>query len=304
MAAPLNIREFMAFRAVMMAGTTTGAARALNLSQPSVSRLINELEARLRLVLFRRERSRLIPTDDARALLDEVERAFDGLQQLSDFTGRMHQSDARPIRFVISPSLSARFTPTAIAAFARQYPKVRVMIDMRTADYAAELIAGDQADLAVSLLPVTHPGVDVVPLIDVPTVCVLPKKHRLAKRAVIRPADLAQEPLITIARRYPARARLDKVFEASGVTPDIRIETSTSAAACGCSAAGLGVALINAFMASEFASSDVVLRRFDPLVPNSFGIIKAHRPPSKAVAAFIAALRKAAIDQVGRHRLT
>ena len=74
MVAPLNIREFMAFRAVMMAGTTTGAAKALNLSQPSVSRLINELEARLRLVLFRRERSRLIPTDEARALLDDEEK--------------------------------------------------------------------------------------------------------------------------------------------------------------------------------------------------------------------------------------
>lgn len=304
MVAPLNIREFMAFRAVMMAGTTTGAARALNLSQPSVSRLINDLEARLRLVLFRRERSRLVPTDEALALLDEVERAFSGLQQLSDFTGRMRQSDARPIRLVISPSLSARFTPTAVAAFARQYPDVHTVIDMRTAEYAAELIAGDQADFAVSLLPVSHPGVDVLPLIDVPTVCVLPKRHRLAKKTAIRPSDLKDEPLITIARRYPARARLDKVFEASGIVPNIRIETSTSAAACGCSAAGLGIALINAFMASEFASDGVVLRRFEPTVPNSFGIIKAHRPPGKAQAAFIAVLRKAAIDQVGRHRLT
>ena len=304
MVAPLNIREFMAFRAVMMAGTTTGAARALNLSQPSVSRLINDLEARLRLVLFRRERSRLVPTDEALALLDEVERAFSGLQQLSDFTGHMRASEARPIRLVISPSLSARFTPTALAGFARQYPDVHIVIDMRTADYAAEMIAGDQADFAVSLLPVSHPGVDVMPLVDVPTVCVLPRRHRLAKRKVIRPQDLAQEPLITIARRYPARARLDKVFEASGIAPDIRIETSNSAAACGCSAAGLGIALINAFMASEFASPDLVLRRFEPTVPNSFGIIKAHRPPGKAQVAFIAALRKAAIDQVGRHRLT
>jgi DNA-binding transcriptional LysR family regulator len=303
MAAPLNIREFMAFRAVMMAGTTTGAAKALNLSQPSVSRLVNDLEARLRLVLFRRERSRLVPTDEALALLDEVERAFDGLQQLSDFTGRMGRSETRPIRLVISPSLSARFAPAAIAVFARQYPALRIVIDMRTTDYAAELIAGDQADLAVALLPVSHPGVDVVPLVDVPTVCVLPRKHRLAKRKTIGPADLKDEPLITIARKYPARIRLDKVFEASGIVPNIRIETGTSAAACGCSAAGLGVALINAFMASEYESPDLVLRRFEPTVPNSFGILKAHRPPTKALAAFVAALRKVALDQVGRHRL-
>ena len=303
MAAPLNIREFTAFRAVMMAGTTTGAAKALNLSQPSVSRLINDLEARLRLVLFRRERGRLAPTDEALALLDEVERAFGGLQQLSDFTGRLGRPETRPIRLVISPSLSARFAPTAIAVFARQYPSLRIVIDMRTTEYAAELIAGDQADLAVSLLPVSHPGVDVMPLIDVPTVCVLPKRHRLAKRAVLRPSDLEGESLIAIARKYPARIRLDKVFEASGIVPDIRIETGTSAAACGCSAAGLGVALINAFMASEYESRDLVLRRFEPTVPNSFGIVKSHRPPTKALSAFIAALEKVAVEQVGRHRL-
>lgn len=303
MAAPLNIREFTAFRAVMMAGTTTGAAKALNLSQPSVSRLISDLEARLRLVLFRRERGRLAPTDEAVALLDEVERAFDGLQQLSEFTGRLGRPETRPIRLVISPSLSARFAPTAIAAFARQHPSLRIVIDMRTTEYAAELIAGDQADLAVSLLPVSHPGVDVRPLIDVPMVCVLPKRHRLARRAVLRPSDLEGEPLIAISRKYPARIRLDKVFEANGIAPDIRIETGTSAAACGCSAAGLGVALINAFMASEYASRDLVLRRFEPTVPNSFGIVKSHRPPTKALSAFIAALEQVAVEQVGRHRL-
>jgi len=51
----INLRELEVFRAVTSSGTTVGAARALNLSQPSVWRLLKELEARIMVPLFRRE---------------------------------------------------------------------------------------------------------------------------------------------------------------------------------------------------------------------------------------------------------
>lgn len=299
----LNLREFMAFSAVMKTGTTIGAAKALNLSQPSVSRLLNDLEARFQMVLFRRVRGRLVATEQADVLLDEVERAFDGLKQLSEFTGKMRRPQTRPLRLVISPSLSYRFAPAALALFARKHPALSVIVEMRTMDLVTELIAGDMADVSVNLLPVEHPGVRVIPLLDVPTVCVVPRNNPLAKRKVINPATLKQEPLIQISRRYPARIRVDQVFEAAGITPQISVETGTSAAACGCAAAGLGIALINALAAKEYEGPQTRIIPFEPMIRNSFGIIRPRRPVSGPVMDLIECLRQAAFNQVGAFHL-
>jgi DNA-binding transcriptional LysR family regulator len=295
----INLRELMAFRAVMTTGTTVGAARALNLSQPSVSRLLNELEGRLKVTLFRRESGRLVPTHDAHLLLEEVERAFESLEALSEYTGRLSKAVARPIRLVVSPSLAYRFAPRAVALFEAAYPKIPVIIDMRTTDAAAEFVANAQADLAVALLPTNHPGVRVLPLIDVPMMAAMLPDHPLAGSAALSPADLDGHDLIAISRRYPARIRIDEAFERAGVSMRIRIESATSAAACGGAEAGLGIALVNAFMAREFASSKLVMVPFQPLIRVSFGMLLSRSAPPRATLALVDSLRAAAREQVG-----
>lgn len=295
----INLRELMAFRAVMTTGTTVGAARALNLSQPSVSRLLTELEGRLKVVLFRRESGRLVPTHDAHLLLEEVERAFESLEALSEYTGRLSKAVARPIRLIVSPSLAYRFAPRAVALFEAAFPKIPVIIDMRTTEAAAEFIANAQADLAVVLLPANHPGVRTSPLIDVPMMAAMLPDHPLAQHAALSPNDLDGQDLIVISRRYPARVRIDEAFERAGASMRVRIESATSAAACGSAEAGLGIALVNAFMAREFVSSKLVMIPFEPTIRVSFGMLLSRSAPPRAALTFMDSLRLAAREQVG-----
>ncbi|OXH86866.1 LysR family transcriptional regulator, partial [Burkholderia multivorans] len=79
----LRIRQIEAFRAVMQRHTVTRAARDLHISQPAVSRLIADLEARVGFVLFERQQGRFTPTAQARVLYEEVERAFIGLDRVA-----------------------------------------------------------------------------------------------------------------------------------------------------------------------------------------------------------------------------
>ncbi|MBL8669235.1 MAG: LysR family transcriptional regulator, partial [Alphaproteobacteria bacterium] len=78
----MNLRQLEIFRAVMLAGTATAAARQLGIAQPAVSKHLRQMEARLGLALFDRAGKRLVPTADARALLDHAERLFAGLEQV------------------------------------------------------------------------------------------------------------------------------------------------------------------------------------------------------------------------------
>ena len=64
----MNIRQIEIFRAVMQAGSITGAAHLLHVSQPGVSRMLAHIELQLGLALFERTRGKLRPTPEAQAL--------------------------------------------------------------------------------------------------------------------------------------------------------------------------------------------------------------------------------------------
>ena len=94
MSRPLNFRQIEAFHAVMLAGTTTGAAQMLRTTQPSVSRLLAQTQQATGLRLFDMERGRLRPTREAKDLFDTVQRHFVGLERIEDRVAAMRRSDS------------------------------------------------------------------------------------------------------------------------------------------------------------------------------------------------------------------
>src|SRR5690606_28821782 len=78
---PLSLRQIEVFRAIMMAGSISGAGRMVHVSQPAVSRVLALTEARLGYPLFERAKGRLLPTPEARRLYQEVEHVYGGIQR-------------------------------------------------------------------------------------------------------------------------------------------------------------------------------------------------------------------------------
>ncbi len=79
----MYIREIEAFRAVITSGSTGKAARLLGVSQPAVSQAIRKLEELAELRLFDRIGGRLQPTQEAHALMTEVDK-FSSATRLSN----------------------------------------------------------------------------------------------------------------------------------------------------------------------------------------------------------------------------
>jgi DNA-binding transcriptional LysR family regulator len=71
----LTLRHIEVIRAVLRAGTVTGAARQLAVSQPALSRTLKNAETRLGLQLFERRSGRLSPTPEVLALQRDIEKA-------------------------------------------------------------------------------------------------------------------------------------------------------------------------------------------------------------------------------------
>lgn len=79
----MNLRQLEVFYAIMQAGTVSGAARLLHVSQPNVTRVLAHTEQQLGFALFERVKGRLVPTQEAKALLPEAEKSLSATWTIS-----------------------------------------------------------------------------------------------------------------------------------------------------------------------------------------------------------------------------
>lgn len=121
-AARITHRHIEVFRAVMTAGSVTGAADLLHSSQPTASRELARLEALLGYALFERLQGRLRPNARALALWDEVQRSWQGLERVVDRAVALGRSDAAQLSVLCLPALAHALLPGAAARLLQASP--------------------------------------------------------------------------------------------------------------------------------------------------------------------------------------
>lgn len=118
----MRFRQIEIFHAVYTNGSISAAARALGVSQPSVSKMLRHAEDQLGFKLFQLVRGWLVPTDEAHALFREAGDVFDRLSSLQQTAKNLRNLGGGHIRLAIVPSLALAVAPQAIARFRRDHP--------------------------------------------------------------------------------------------------------------------------------------------------------------------------------------
>lgn len=269
----MNIRALQAFRLVVSEGSVAGAARAMHISQPAVSRLVALLEAEFRLTLFRRSRQRLVLTDEGRAFLREASRILANLDELPRIAGEIRASRGQRLRLVTMPRISLSVVSPAVARFAAQYPDHHVSVDLRTRRDLELWIAGREYDLGIGNVPVHRDTVQGIPLVRSRLGVLLPAGHRLAGRKKLRLEDIAGERLIGQMPGLLLRRQVDELFGAIGLVPDYALETSSSQISCQMVACGAGLTVIDRLSISGALADSTRLVPLEPAHWVAFGII-------------------------------
>ena len=125
----MNIRQLEAFRATMESGSITGAAELLHVSQPSVSRLIADLERSVGFPLFLRVGRGLSATVEARRFYNAVDSMFVGVNRLEELAQTIRNTADGVVSVGVIPSLSQTVLPEAVADIMRDTVVVMAAID-------------------------------------------------------------------------------------------------------------------------------------------------------------------------------
>jgi DNA-binding transcriptional LysR family regulator len=120
----MRLRHIEVFNAIMIAGTVSGAAKLINISQPAVSRLLQHAEIQLGFALFQRIKGRLIPTSEALALHPRVEHLFSNLTDVQRLASSLKAAKTEATLTVLSIlALSHEVLPRAVKIFQTKIPK-------------------------------------------------------------------------------------------------------------------------------------------------------------------------------------
>jgi DNA-binding transcriptional LysR family regulator len=280
----VNLRQLEVFHAIMRTGSVTGAARFLNVTQPAVSNVLKHTEQQLCFRLFERIGGRLQPTPEATQLLSDVNEIF---ARIGTFRRTvLDMRDGRSGRVVVaaSPTLVNAFLPQAIAAFREENPAVRITIQSLPTSLAIERVARREVDLGLVYAPVTDGAVEVEPFIATEVVCVVPRRHPLARKRRIGARDLEGRPLISLGATMRIGTLIDEGFRRAGVpVPEVGVEASSSLAACLMVSAGAGIGLVDRATSLSGKFGDLAFRPLDPTIRVDVQIIYPRdRPRSRA----------------------
>jgi DNA-binding transcriptional LysR family regulator len=241
----MNLRQIEVFRAVMMAGSVSGAAQLLHISQPAVSRLISYTEQRLGFPLFQRVRGRLHPTAEAQQLFSEVEVLYQNVQRINGLAGDMANRTSGVLRIACSPSLASALLPMTMASFARRHPDVKVTLESMLAEPLVDALLTQRVDVVVAIVPLQHPRIQTHRLFRNRIVAALPPGHPLTARKRLRVADLRNERVIGYSPETPMAHAIGRLYDGARLAPRWVMEVKQTHVACAMAGQGLGIALVD-----------------------------------------------------------
>ena len=240
----LKPRQVEAFRYVMMTGSVTAAAEAMHVTQPAVSRLVRDLEQALGLTLFQRQGPRLVPTPEGASWYREVERLYQGFDQLERAAGDIRRHRNVVLRMASVTSLVRPYLHRAIAEVIGDRLDMPLVLDVENSRHIWDMVENNRYDLGFVFGAPRASHKMAQPLHGSRAVAAMPPGHRLASLDVVTPADLKNERVLMPGRNSPLRIALDRAFSHADDAPASTIETSMLNC-CLFAASGMGIGIVD-----------------------------------------------------------
>ena len=220
----MELRHLRTFVVAAEALHFTRAAEALDVSQPTLSLQIRELERELGVPLFDRVGRSVRLTEAGEVFRRHAVRALReveaGQGALADLRGVRRGT----VRVGVTHSFSARLIPLAVARFRTEHPAVGVVVEKTSGRAVEQALVSGSINLGIAYAPTEDPEVVAETLFDEEVVVVVAADHPLAKSSQIELQELGKHALALIGREFSTRRLFDDRLREASIRPEIAVE--------------------------------------------------------------------------------
>ncbi|MBK7876686.1 MAG: LysR family transcriptional regulator [Planctomycetes bacterium] len=174
------------------------AARACNVTQPTLSAQIQKLERTLGLTLFERSSKSVQPTTAGERIIEQARAVLDATETIRDIAESGHLPLSGPLRLGVIPTLGPYLLPHFVPALRAEYPKVELILrELKTSDLLEDL-AQHRLDCGLLATPIPLPGIVSEELFEEPFHLLARRDHELAKKKRLVEGDLAGQKVLLL----------------------------------------------------------------------------------------------------------
>lgn len=217
----VSLRAIRYLVATAELGNLTEAAKKLNVSQPSISAAIAQVEQQFGVQVFVRHHAKGVTlTPSGRRIVNEGRLLLKHAQDFSQNAIAMGDELRGEIVVGCFVNLAIRYMPSLLARFAQTNPAIQVRLEEGDHQEIVESLRSGLTEVAVAYEYALPDEMVAQSLVALPPHVILAADHPLATRAAINLGELADEPFIMLDLPY-SRDYFLSLFRASGTTPKI-----------------------------------------------------------------------------------
>ncbi|WP_417538119.1 LysR family transcriptional regulator [Marinomonas sp.] len=283
----MNINKLRIFHEVFVTGSITRAAERSYVSQPAASKMLANFEEEIGYKLFVRNNGKLIPTDEALYLHEEVYGILQGVNHLEDSIKRAKNSKTGRLRICTIFGPSYQFLPELIAEYMKDNPGVDVSLHLSGCSAIRQGIASGQYQIGLVDKAQSSSKHDSVAF-DLPCYCAVPKDHPAALLDVIHPNDLLDLSWITLDSENATTKALKRIYAEMGLPLNRTLEVHTTIHGLSFVNLGMGATLVDIlnfrYFDKVFQLPNVVLKPFHPSIVEPLEVLTSNLSPLSGLA--------------------
>ncbi|MCK0140690.1 LysR family transcriptional regulator [Aliiroseovarius sp. F47248L] len=283
---PISLRQIDYVIAAADTGSTAAAARALNVSQPSVSLAIAKVEDHFGRPLFARSAGQgIAPTAFGLRKLG----ALRSLRTQAQSVLSHADTGAVELNLGVFSTLGPRYAPALVNGFQKTNPNAVIKLHEGDLDRLTRWLDSGRIDLALIYDFGLPSSLDIIPLADVRPYGLVARAHPLAGRGTVTMAELLTDPLILMSLPH-SRDYFLTLAQMNGIRPRIAHETGSVEMLRAMVANHMGVGLLATDIAQDTACDGQPVTRLElagPLAPHRIALARAPHPhTAPLIAAF------------------
>ncbi len=285
----INVLKLKYFHAVAAEGSFTRAAQALRVAQPSLSKMVRELEEELGFPLLERSTRHVGLTSQGEKVFAHASRVFEEVGTLEKSLGEIARKVTGPLAFGTSDLVAAELVPPVLTGLLQQHPSLYPVVQTGTAQSLVSMVLERRLEFALLFhVPESlHDGIELTRFAPVPFELVVAKSKAKDKR-VLESFMGSREVDDQATKRFPTMEKWRKVHPGTS----IRISTNCLAAHLSLVREGAGVAVLPRFLVAEdLRKGKLVALLKEELVFDLKLLSRKNSSPSLNARTFLEALR-------------
>ena len=298
----MTLRHLRVFLAVYQTQNVTRAAERLHMTQPTVTRAVQELERYYGVRLFERINRRLYITQSGRQLYARAVHIVGSFDRMEKELKNWDEFGL--LRIGATPTLASVLLPKTLMTFEKRHPKLRVRCSVENGTHLQEALADDRLDFALVEGEVAAEHLHAEPFSEDRLILLLPPDDPRRNAPALTLRELAESPLLLREKGSMGRSFLDRVFAAHDLPLAPLLESISTHAIIQAVHAGLGISFLPQRLIRHSVESGFVATRAvddEPFVRRNFAAWHEDKFLTRSARELLEDFRRCSADLCGDH---